>query len=91
MDIRWRCYSRIDTLNEEMLRKMAAAGCYSVFFGLVLSDRHAGIRYRVGKLIEVLYWLGVEPIGHAADETIKPRETKDPVLLSHLEPGIRPT
>ena len=34
MDIRWRCYSRIDLLDEDILHLMADAGCESIFFGV---------------------------------------------------------
>ena len=31
---RWTCFSRIDTIDEEMMAAMAAAGCYNVFYGI---------------------------------------------------------
>jgi anaerobic magnesium-protoporphyrin IX monomethyl ester cyclase len=32
--ITWTCECRVDTVNEQMLREMASAGCWCVFFGL---------------------------------------------------------
>ncbi len=32
--VRWSCFSRIDTLDGEMMEAMAAAGCRMVFFGI---------------------------------------------------------
>jgi radical SAM superfamily enzyme YgiQ (UPF0313 family) len=34
MDIRWGCLSRIDTVDDEILSKMAEAGCDEIFFGI---------------------------------------------------------
>ncbi len=34
LDIRWSCFSRIDTVNEEILDRMAAAGCRGIYFGI---------------------------------------------------------
>ncbi|MFA5318160.1 MAG: radical SAM protein [Patescibacteria group bacterium] len=30
----WRCYSRVDTLNEELLKLMKKAGCFEIAFGV---------------------------------------------------------
>lgn len=32
--IKWWCSSRIDTIDEEMIRKMSSAGCNSIYFGV---------------------------------------------------------
>lgn len=34
LNINWSCFSRIDTIDEEMMDIMARAGCNSVFFGI---------------------------------------------------------
>lgn len=34
MNIKWGCSSRIDTISEKMIQKMAAAGCDTIFFGI---------------------------------------------------------
>ncbi len=34
LDIHWTCFSRIDTINEDMLEAMAEAGCQTIFFGI---------------------------------------------------------
>jgi radical SAM superfamily enzyme YgiQ (UPF0313 family) len=33
IDITWTCYSRVDTIDEDLLRKMKEAGCWNIFFG----------------------------------------------------------
>ncbi len=38
LDIQWSCNSRIDTLNEEMLREMKKAGCWLIAFGVESGD-----------------------------------------------------
>lgn len=45
--INWHCYGRVDRVDESLLRKMAAAGCRSLFFGIESgSDR---VLRRIGK------------------------------------------
>ncbi|MBW1988993.1 MAG: radical SAM protein [Deltaproteobacteria bacterium] len=34
LDILWACRARIDSVDEELLKKMAAAGCGRIYFGL---------------------------------------------------------
>lgn len=34
LDIKWGCSSRLDRIDEELICKMAEAGCYSIFFGI---------------------------------------------------------
>jgi len=34
IDLTWSCFSRIDTVNEELLRLMKAHGCHQIMFGL---------------------------------------------------------
>jgi radical SAM superfamily enzyme YgiQ (UPF0313 family) len=34
LDIKWSCFSRIDTIDDEVLSKMAEAGCDEIFFGV---------------------------------------------------------
>ncbi|MDP8225907.1 MAG: radical SAM protein [Candidatus Lernaella stagnicola] len=34
LDITWACRSRIDSVNEELLRKMKQAGCRRIYFGI---------------------------------------------------------
>lgn len=33
IDITWTCYSRVDCIDEEILRHMKKAGCWNIFFG----------------------------------------------------------
>jgi len=34
LDVEWECLSRVDTMDEEVARKMMRAGCIRVFFGI---------------------------------------------------------
>lgn len=34
LNIKWGCSSRLDCIDEELISKMAEAGCYSIFFGI---------------------------------------------------------
>jgi radical SAM superfamily enzyme YgiQ (UPF0313 family) len=34
LGISWECFSRIDTIDEEMMERMAAAGCNDIYFGI---------------------------------------------------------
>jgi radical SAM superfamily enzyme YgiQ (UPF0313 family) len=34
LHIKWECFSRIDTIDEEMIEHMAAAGCNHIYFGI---------------------------------------------------------
>ncbi|NIO20593.1 MAG: radical SAM protein [Candidatus Aenigmarchaeota archaeon] len=39
LDFAWRCLSRVDTVDEEMLRKMKDSGCYQIKFGVESGDQ----------------------------------------------------
>ena len=59
LDLKWFCFSQVNTVNEKMLRLMKKAGCYSIGFGVESSDK------------EILKKMG-KPISPAkAKETIK--------------------
>lgn len=58
--LRWACQTRIDTVNEEILRHMAATGCTYVYYGLesgsgrVLKAIKKGLRLnRVSEMIQL--------------------------------------
>lgn len=34
VDIVWSCRSRVDTVDDEMLKKMSKAGCYRIYYGI---------------------------------------------------------
>jgi radical SAM superfamily enzyme YgiQ (UPF0313 family) len=60
MDIRWTCNSRVDYVDEEMLRLMGKAGCWMMAWGLesgselVLKKAHKGAQ--VSKAKRALEW-----------------------------------
>ncbi len=39
IDITWTCYSRVNTVDEELLRRMKNAGCWNIFFGFESGDQ----------------------------------------------------
>jgi anaerobic magnesium-protoporphyrin IX monomethyl ester cyclase len=39
LDITWTCYSRVDTVTKELLKKMKDAGCWNIFFGYEAGDQ----------------------------------------------------
>ena len=39
LDVNWRCLSRVDTVDKEMLRKMRDSGCYQIQFGVESGDQ----------------------------------------------------
>jgi anaerobic magnesium-protoporphyrin IX monomethyl ester cyclase len=50
VDVAWRCYSRVDAVNAELLQRMKEAGCCEIVFGVesgnqrTLDLAHKGIR-----------------------------------------------
>jgi len=68
--ITWSCSTRVDNLSPEILRRMKAAGCYYIFFGIESADN--GILKRIRKNITVeqvkdaIEWTkqaGIVPVG----------------------------
>ncbi len=45
--IHWSCRSRVDTIDEEMIKAMKDAGCYRIYFGIESGDE--AILRRIGK------------------------------------------
>jgi len=39
VDVEWSCSSRVDTINEEMLRKMKEAGCSLIYYGVESANK----------------------------------------------------
>ena len=38
IDIKWECRTRVDLVNDELLKKMASAGCYRIRYGIESGD-----------------------------------------------------
>lgn len=49
LDIRWQCLARVDRVTPELLRRMAAAGCRQIHYGIESGNQE--ILERVGKRI----------------------------------------
>ena len=85
LDMAWICETRVDTVDEELLRKMAEAGCVALQFGVesgdnrILQEIKKGITTEiVEKAVKTCIKVGIKPgcsfmIGHPSDtpETIK--------------------
>jgi radical SAM superfamily enzyme YgiQ (UPF0313 family) len=39
LDIVWSCYARIDSVDQDVLRKMKQAGCWNIFYGIEAGDK----------------------------------------------------
>ncbi|MBE3040914.1 MAG: radical SAM protein, partial [Chloroflexi bacterium] len=48
--IKWTCNSRVDTIDEEMIKEMATAGCWMISFGIESSSQD--VQERAGKKID---------------------------------------
>jgi len=46
LDLSWTCFSRVDVVNEELLKKMKEAGCHTVMFGIETSNEELLIAYK---------------------------------------------
>jgi len=70
LDISWRCLSRVDTVDKEMLEKMYDSGCYQVQFGVESGDERILNLMRknisIQKTKDVFKWcdeIGIETVG----------------------------
>jgi len=50
LGLKWQCETAIKTLNDDMLRRMAAAGCMSVSFGVESGNAELQKKYSRGKI-----------------------------------------
>ena len=70
LDILWACRSRIDSVDEEVLREMASSGCGRIYYGIesgvqwVLDEVHKGITLRqIEETIHLTKHFGIRPLG----------------------------
>jgi radical SAM superfamily enzyme YgiQ (UPF0313 family) len=66
VDVAWRCYSRVNGVNADLLRKMKEAGCCEIVFGVesgsqrTLDLAHKGIRVEESiKAIRLCHEIGI--------------------------------
>lgn len=52
LDITWSCYSRVNTVDPEILRKMKKAGCWNIFFGLEAGNQQLLNNIRKGATLQ---------------------------------------
>lgn len=69
-DITWACRTRIDSVDESLLRKMRAAGCGRIYFGIesgvqeILDRLNKGITLQqIRDTIEATKGVGIRPLG----------------------------
>ena len=51
LDIKWRCYGRIDIMDSVLLEKMAEAGCIGIFYGI--ESGSAKMQRYIGKNLDL--------------------------------------
>lgn len=51
LDVRWQCLARVDRVNPEILKKMYAAGCRRIHYGIESGNQQ--VLDRIGKRIEL--------------------------------------
>jgi len=52
IDITWSCYAKVDTVNLELLKVMASAGCWNIFYGLESGNQDLLDRIKKGTTLE---------------------------------------
>jgi len=69
-EVTWSCETRVDTVTPDLLRKMEAAGCYYIFYGIEGADeevlRTARKEYTVNQIRNAIRWTkeaGIVPSG----------------------------
>lgn len=70
LDVEWSCSSRVDTINEEMLRKMKEAGCSVIYYGVESANKEILNKYyrkrikldAVKRVIEMTKKMGIETV-----------------------------
>ncbi len=57
VDVHWWCFSRADTIkkNEQMVKKMAEAGCKTIFVGVESGDNRTLKKYNKGSKTQACY------------------------------------
>jgi len=68
--ITWACRSRIDSVDEDLIRLMVKAGCNRIYFGIesgvqsILDEVNKGITLRqIEEVIHMVKYYGIRPLG----------------------------
>lgn len=82
LDVIWACRARIDSIDDELLQQMFAAGCRRIYFGIesgdqaVLDALNKGITVeQIRTTIRTVQRIGIKPLGFLLAGV--PGETKD--------------
>lgn len=85
MDIEWACRSRVDSMDENLLREMRAAGCRRIYYGLesgsqeILDRVNKGITLaQIEDTIRMTKEIGIRPLGFF--QIGGPGETRETVM-----------
>jgi anaerobic magnesium-protoporphyrin IX monomethyl ester cyclase len=62
--IQWKCFSRVDLMNEALMREMAAAGCVQIRYGIESGSNRTLRTIKKGFEIEPAYRVAVESVKH---------------------------
>lgn len=84
LDLLWACRARIDSVDEELLKQMAAAGCGRIYYGIESGDQemldrvNKGIKLeQVRETIKLTKKYGIRALGFFLIGS--PRETRDTI------------
>jgi len=87
LDILWACRARIDSVDEELLKEMAAAGCGRIYYGIESGDQemldrvHKGITLeQIRESIKLTQRYGIRALGFFLIGS--PGETRDSIKKS---------
>ena len=85
IDITWTCFSRVDTINREILRYMKQAGCHQIMYGVETIDKQVlkniNKRINIKQVINAVKWTKKERIEcRLAFMVGNPGDTKENIL-----------
>ena len=89
LSIRWRCSARVDGLDQELLSRMAVAGCSGIFLGIETgSQRMQGLirkRLDLGRVVETCREIAAAGMSFVASFILGfPEETMDDLIQTVL-------
>ena len=56
LKIDWYCFSRVNTINEEMLKLMRRAGCFSILYGIESGNQDILNNFKKGTTLDQIRW-----------------------------------
>ena len=85
IDITWTCFSRVDTIDQEMLKVMKLAGCHQIMYGIETIDeqvlKNIKKKINIEQIINAVKWTKKEKIEcRLAFMVGNPGDTKENIL-----------